>query len=453
MSDYKENSYESFDDLKLDPNDSFGKNIDSIKNDENKNSAKFEAQNNQRPLSKYHRDKSPSGKEDEKFDEQKFLDQFNSHLQSNKVKMSDFAENLNLFVDRDELRDMFRKVHFEIKLNELKQLLKNSGFDDEFISLSNFLQKFNFNFYKPNVSQLDSQSESLYGTSKEETHNRPQLTDFTLQNKKTQNSGNINEEFASFKNDILNIVERTTSAKPRKKLPPIKNEDKKKKNPQKKPKKDNDSSNVDSEDSGPMTSETPNNSTRPKSNIAKKGRPIDYFIKKKKKEDQIIAEMNKLAMEKRDKEYQRECVRKMVQANEFAEQLNIPKSYSAYAEEGDTAILCRIFDKETKTSQNVSLKKFMSEYNNLKKKIDREEQRKTYQIAEVDKTKDKKQEDFFRMNRKQKHQVIKQILKESLELKIQLKKQLKALRDKNIIDSSIINKNLRLTNLDDDSII
>ena len=57
------------------------------------------------------------------------------------------------------------------------------------------------------------------------------------------------------------------------------------------------------------------------------------------------------------------------------------------------------------------------------------------------------------MNRKQKHQVIKKILKESLELKILLKKQLKALRDKNLIDISIINKNLRLTNLDDDSII
>ncbi len=44
--------------------------------------------------------------------------------------------------------------------------------------------------------------------------------------------------------------------------------------------------------------------------------------------------MIKLTIDKRDKEFQRDCVKKMVLANEYAEKLGVPKSYSAYSEEG-----------------------------------------------------------------------------------------------------------------------
>ena len=63
------------------------------------------------------------------------------------------------------------------------------------------------------------------------------------------------------------------------------------------------------------------------------------------------------------------------------------------------------------------------------------------------------EEDFFKMDRSDKHKIIKKILKESIQLKLQLKKQLKALRDKKLIDLDTLNKNLKLTNLDDDTII
>ena len=57
------------------------------------------------------------------------------------------------------------------------------------------------------------------------------------------------------------------------------------------------------------------------------------------------------------------------------------------------------------------------------------------------------------MDRSDKHKIIKKILKESIQLKLQLKKQLKALRDKKLIDLDTLNKNLKLTNLDDDTIL
>jgi len=168
-------------------------------------------------------------------------------------------------------------------------------------------------------------------------------------------------------------------------------------------------------------------------------------------------DMMRLTIEKRDKEFQRECVRKMVQANEFAEQLNIPKSYSAYNEEGDNTIVCRVFDKVTKDYKDINLKQFLLEFKKLQKLINQEKEREKYKEQKIEKVSidknNKNETDFFKMNREQKHKVIKQILKESLELKIKLKKQLKALRDKNLIDIDTINKNLKLTNLDDDNIL
>ena len=57
------------------------------------------------------------------------------------------------------------------------------------------------------------------------------------------------------------------------------------------------------------------------------------------------------------------------------------------------------------------------------------------------------------MDRNDKHIIIKKILKENIQLKLQIKKQLKVLRDKKFIDIDTLNKNLKLTNLDDNTIL
>lgn len=74
-------------------------------------------------------------------------------------------------------------------------------------------------------------------------------------------------------------------------------------------------------------------------------------------------------------------------------------------------------------------------------------------VKEITYSSGNKEEDFFKMDRNDKHKIIKKILKESIQLKLQLKKQLKALRDKKLIDIDTLNKNLKLTNLDDDTIL
>jgi len=63
-----------------------------------------------------------------------------------------------------------------------------------------------------------------------------------------------------------------------------------------------------------------------------------------------------------------------------------------------------------------------------------------------------KPKEFLKKNREDRQEDIKKCLIESIKLKVKLKKQLKALRDKKIISETIIRSNLKLTNLDDDTI-
>ena len=108
-----------------------------------------------------------------------------------------------------------------------------------------------------------------------------------------------------------------------------------------------------------------------------------------------------------------------------------------------------------KEFKDINLKQFLIEFKKLEKLINQEKEREKYKNIEDKELIEKKsrEEDFFRMDRDEKHKIIKKILKESIQLKLQLKKQLKALRDKKLIDLDTLNKNLKLTNLDDDTIL
>ena len=145
----------------------------------------------------------------------------------------------------------------------------------------------------------------------------------------------------------------------------------------------------------------------------------------------------------------------MVLANEYVEQLGLSESYSAYSEEGENTIICRVFSKTVKDFKDINLKQFLIEFKKLEKLINQQNEREKYKdnVNKEMYERKEREEDFFKMDRNDKHKIIKKILKESIQLKLQLKKQLKALRDKKLIDLDTLNKNLKLTNLDDDTIL
>ncbi len=95
-------------------------------------------------------------------------------------------------------------------------------------------------------------------------------------------------------------------------------------------------------------------------------RPQNFIretIQKKRAEEEII----RLAIERRNKENERDCVKKMSEANEMAEHLGIAKCYSAFHEETDGSLICRVYNKTTKKTIDLDLKKFVMEHKRLLK--------------------------------------------------------------------------------------
>ena len=444
---------------------------------------KKEMQTNQRPQSKYHRDRVQSGKKDkeekktepQEIDENALLKKINDHFEKRQITKKEFSDNQNVFLPLDEFFELFRNIHVDLSDDEINYLFsnKNPNKDDGYIYFNTFLDNYDFKFY-PGESTLINKSN---------TDNQSNHSNYTslLLNKPDKVTPAMQNEFDLFKNDILNIVEESKNHhQPKKHLPPLKKEGPQrpssKKITQQRPssrkeegknllqeknkEKENAKTNVKENKikTKPQSAYFPsvNNSKReaPQQPQSQKKHKVNY-LKQTLQRMQLEEEMIRLTIDKRDKEFQRDCVKKMVLANEYAEKLGIPESYSAYSEEGENTIICRVFYKTVKDYKDINLKQFLLQFKKLEKMINQQNEREKYKDIKDNEIyeKNKREEDFFKMDRSDKHKIIKKILKESIQLKLQLKKQLKALRDKKLIDLDTLNKNLKLTNLDDDTIL
>jgi len=431
-------------------------------------------QKNNRPQSKYNRERLQSGKPDPKknkeedVDENRIISKINDHFNKRQITKKEFSDNQNVFLPLDEFFELFKNIHLDLSNEEIVFLFnnKNPNKDDGYIYFNTFLDNYNFEFY-PGESTLINKSNTDQNKNDTSNSNYTSL----LLNKPEKITSAIKNEFSSFKNDILSIVEE--SRKPqtaKKRLPPIKEAkgDAKAKGMDKKSTKKVKNIINEIKENNMEISKTQVSRRKPQS-AAKIGaggkehqmekRPKINYLKQTLQRQQLEEEMIKLTIDKRDKEFQRDCVKKMVLANEYAEKLGIPKSYSAYSEEEGSSIICRVFSKTIKDYKDINLKQFLIEFKKLEKCINQQNEREKYkdnkeikEFTSSNNTKGK-EEDFFKMDRNDKHKIIKKILKESIQLKLQLKKQLKALRDKKLIDLDTLNKNLKLTNLDDDTIL
>ena len=324
---------------------------------------KKESQVNQRPQSKYHRDRGQNekneNKNEENIDEKELIAKINDFFTKKQITKKEFSDNQNVFLPLDEFFELFKNIHLDLSHDEINYLFsnKNPNKDDGYIYFNTFLDNYNFEFY-PGESTLINKSNTEQNKNESNNSNYTSL----LLNKPDIITPAIQNEFSSFKNDILSIVEQ--SKKPqtaKKKLPPIKKEgsnlvdeqkiksgkrgSKDEKNIFNKIKEEENSKNQSFKrkpQSAYKTMKTMNNS---KNHTNQKKHKVNY-LKQTLQRQRLEEEMIKLTIDKRDKEFQRDCVKKMVLANEYAEKLGIPKSYSAYSEEGENTIICRVFSKK-----------------------------------------------------------------------------------------------------------
>jgi hypothetical protein len=390
--------------------DSFNKNIMKVYDDHKKtNNAKTsEIENPHRPISSYQRGLSAGRREEkeEDFRIDGFIQKFQGFVNKNKIKITDFIENPDIFLDFDEFKELFRNIKYEIRDSEIEILFNYNNKISDYLLGKTFLNNISIKWY-------------------EEPLPTAELTNFNIVD--------INQEFKNLKDEVLDIIEKEfrakTSTKPKPrlahsskpKLRPITTKTEIKKITEIKP------------------SEMNETKTH-KSYLAN-------TLKKRLAEEELL----RLELEKRSREYEIESINKMDEANKITETLGRPYVYTAYKneEENDNTLVCRIYNKDNKLHEDIDLKRFNMEFKKLKKMLNLNQKQKYYANAEDVKTNDNP---FLNLQRRDRQEKIRQLLIQELESKVKLKRQLKAMRDKKIVDEIIIKSNLRFTNLDDNLI-
>ena len=135
--------------------------------------SKKEVKTNQRPQSKYHRDRVPSGKRETEpkkeehidIDEDELIKKINEHFEKKQITKKEFSDNQNVFLPMDEFFELFKNIHLDLNDNEIKYLFsnKNPNKDDGYIYFNTFLDNYEFKFYPGestliNKSNTDNQS-------------------------------------------------------------------------------------------------------------------------------------------------------------------------------------------------------------------------------------------------------------------------------------------------------
>ena len=125
---------------------------------------KKDIQNNQRPSSKYCREridskKSEDEEEPKEVDEKKLIQKINEHFAQRQITKKEFSDNQNVFLPIDEVRELFKNIHLNLSQEEIEYLFsnKNPNKDDGYIYFNTFLENYEFDFY-PGESTLINKS-------------------------------------------------------------------------------------------------------------------------------------------------------------------------------------------------------------------------------------------------------------------------------------------------------
>lgn len=217
------------------------------------------------------------------------------HLEQYKITKQEFCENENLFVDFSDFREIFKKIKFDIKYRDAKILFSynNSNKNEGYIHLKNFISNMKLEF---------KQAEMI-----EKVRN-----EFDIKK--------INDEFNTLRSEIFDIVKKDMIESNIKRLG-LKNL-KGKGGLKSKGMKD-----MNFSKSRPLIP-IDNSKFNTENKKEKEKFDIDVHlklsIKKKKDEDLII----KNIIDKRQREFERNCIKKMAEANKMASEIRVSKSFT-----------------------------------------------------------------------------------------------------------------------------
>jgi hypothetical protein len=311
--------------------DSFNNDILKIYEDHKKNlnNKSNEMNNNQRPISKYQRivisDNRPgesSRPVSPRFDENlptqdldSTVNRLNLLLKKNKVTLKEFCDDVNIFLDFSDFKELFKKIRFDISHNECLLLFNfnNPNKDEGYILCSSFICNLGIKFEEIPIDVVN--------------------TNYDL--------NKINEDFKIFNSEIIDIVKKDiyeTNMKrlglksaqvKNKKLAPIGEKLKGAKNLT--------SADDNSKSIANMRRPVSSNKLiiphvksqaeldKPKLNVKNL---LQKSIQKQLNEERLM----KNSFDKREKEFIKECIKKINEANKIVSEMHLDRLYDTFTD-------------------------------------------------------------------------------------------------------------------------
>lgn len=298
--------------------DSFQNNIEKIYEDHKRSQGFSEVQNPTRPISSYQRVLSANSRsEDPPMSPSSLIQRLNSHIGKNKISEREFLNrNEDIYLDLNEFKNLFKQIGFELTGTELNFLFmtNNQSSKDGFLLGKSFSRNF------PQV-RFAERPVSTIGLISSSDQNKDNLT-----------YGEKLEKFKNLESEIFSIIEndraRTANqrnpktAKP-KSVAKIRVQSNRTQQGQGRTARNK-------QPSGIFSSKERSSSANFKSIRTTTKRTAHEFLietlRKKRAEEELV----KLAIEKRNKEFERDCIQKMFEANKYAKELEMPFSYTVH---------------------------------------------------------------------------------------------------------------------------
>lgn len=108
-------------------------------------------------------EKSGKKKENVDIDYKIILERFNEFLKKNKIKKEDFIESEDLFLNKEDFKDCFKKLRFDLSKEEANFLFhyNNQYSTNDFIRMKNFLELFPLEFMEFKTESVEAVREDM----------------------------------------------------------------------------------------------------------------------------------------------------------------------------------------------------------------------------------------------------------------------------------------------------
>jgi len=232
------------------------------------------------------------------------IERLSNHIKNKKICKLEFCENPTIYLDINDFADLFKKIKFEISKPEVYCLFQqnNPNYSEGYILIQTFLDSYDISWFE------------IYTENKEEV-------------KEPENLYKINNEFKALQDEVMMIVkkEEVRAASSKKFTTNTVNNF-----------RNLNSFRLFSTKSKLSTIQRPNttaiNNKKVVPAIELKPVKMAKFLKETTKKKQAEEEMLRVTLEKRNKENEKEFLKKLTEANQICLELNIQKAFSAFIE-------------------------------------------------------------------------------------------------------------------------